>query len=86
MTSRTKHLLSEERSVETVETEIDRLAGAESDPPKALEAKFLGHVDFVARHPGAPRMQMGKLQHERMTSGTVLHFMGGAHDAKKRNS
>jgi TetR/AcrR family transcriptional regulator len=41
---------------------IDRLAGAESDPLDALEAMFLGHVDFVAEHPGVPRMVMGQLQ------------------------
>ena len=48
---------------------VDRLAGAESDPLKALEAMFLGHVDFVAQHPGVPRMLMGQLQREGMTPG-----------------
>ncbi len=41
---------------------IDRLAGAESDPLAALKAMFLGHVDFVAEHPGVPRMMVGQLQ------------------------
>ncbi|MCC6756045.1 MAG: TetR/AcrR family transcriptional regulator C-terminal domain-containing protein [Solirubrobacterales bacterium] len=41
---------------------IDRLAGAEADPLAALEAMFLGHVDFVAEHPGVPRMMAGQLQ------------------------
>ncbi len=41
---------------------IDRLAGAESDPLAALEAMFLGHVDFIAEHPGVPRMMAGQLQ------------------------
>ncbi len=41
---------------------IDRLAGAEADPVLALEAMFLGHVDFVAEHPGVPRMMVGQLQ------------------------
>lgn len=41
---------------------IDRLAGAEPDPLAALEAMFLGHVDFVADHPGVPRMMIGQLQ------------------------
>lgn len=41
---------------------IDRLAGAEADPLSALEAMFLGHVDFIAEHPGVPRMMAGQLQ------------------------
>jgi AcrR family transcriptional regulator len=41
---------------------IDRLAGAETDPLAALEAMFLGHVDFIAEHPGVPRMMAGQLQ------------------------
>ena len=41
---------------------IDRLAGAESDPLAALEAMFRGHVDFIAEHPGVPRMMAGQLQ------------------------
>ncbi|MEX2381808.1 MAG: TetR/AcrR family transcriptional regulator, partial [Opitutales bacterium] len=32
------------------------------DPLKALEAMFLAHVDFIARHPGAPRVLIGQLQ------------------------
>jgi len=46
---------------------IDRLAGSQADPLAALEAMFLGHVDFVAEHPGVPRMLMGQLQHTGMT-------------------
>ena len=41
---------------------IDRLAGAETDPLAALQAMFLGHVDFIAEHPGVPRMMAGQLQ------------------------
>lgn len=41
---------------------IDRMAGAEPDPLTALEAMFLGHVDFVAEHPGVPRMMIGQMQ------------------------
>lgn len=41
---------------------IDRLAGGEADPLAAIEAMFLGHVDFVAGHPGVPRMIFGQLQ------------------------
>lgn len=46
---------------------IDRLAGGQADPLAALEAMFLGHVDFVAEHPGVPRMLMGQLQRTGMT-------------------
>ncbi len=46
---------------------IDRLAGSERDPLAALEAMFLGHIDFVAEHPGVPRMMMGQLQRSGMT-------------------
>lgn len=42
---------------------IDRLAGAEPEPLAALEAMFLGHVEFIAEHPGVPRMMAGQLQH-----------------------
>lgn len=41
---------------------IDRLAGAEAEPLVALEAMFIGHVDFIAEHPGVPRMMAGQLQ------------------------
>ena len=41
---------------------IDRLAGAEADPLAALKAMFLGHVEFIAEHPGVPRMMVGQLQ------------------------
>ena len=51
---------------------IDRLAGAEPDPLAALEAMFLGHVDFVAEHPGVPRMMIGQLQRAEMTPAKRL--------------
>ena len=41
---------------------IDRLAGDHADPLAALEAMFLGHIDFIAAHPGVPRMIFGQLQ------------------------
>jgi TetR/AcrR family transcriptional regulator len=37
------------------------------DPLEALEAIFLAHVDFIARHPGVPRVLIGQLQHSRST-------------------
>lgn len=39
-------------------------ARADTDAPlAALAAMFMAHVDFVARHPGVPRMLFGELQH-----------------------
>lgn len=51
---------------------IDRLAGSHSDPLCALEAMFLGHVAFIAEHPGAPRMIFGQLQHAGDTAATRM--------------
>ena len=34
---------------------------------KALEAAFMTHIDFVAEHPGAPRMLFGELQRAKVT-------------------
>ncbi len=51
---------------------IDKLAGAQSDPLAALEAMFLGHVDFVAEHPGVPRMMVGQLQSGAMTPAKCM--------------
>jgi TetR/AcrR family transcriptional regulator len=41
---------------------IDKAARAHASPLAALEAMFLAHVDFVAEHPGIPRMLFGELQ------------------------
>ena len=40
---------------------IERAADAGS-PMAALEAMFLAHVEFVAEHPGVPRLLFGELQ------------------------
>ncbi|HRP98734.1 MAG TPA: TetR/AcrR family transcriptional regulator [Rhodocyclaceae bacterium] len=37
-------------------------ADAAATPLAALEAMFAAHVDFIARHPGVPRMMFGELQ------------------------
>lgn len=41
---------------------VDRAADSESSPLASLEAVFMTHVDFVAEHPGVPRMLFGELQ------------------------
>lgn len=41
---------------------IERAAADAPSPLAALEAMFLSHVEFVADHPGVPRMLFGELQ------------------------
>ena len=47
---------------------IDKAAQEAGSPIAALEAIFLTHVDFVADHPGVPRILFGELQHATMTA------------------
>ena len=41
---------------------VDKAARGAASPLGALEAMFMAHIDFVARHPGVPRMLFGELQ------------------------
>lgn len=41
---------------------VDEAAEHAATPLAALEAMFMAHIDFVARHPGVPRMLFGELQ------------------------
>lgn len=41
---------------------IDRAAQGLESPLDALQAMFMSHVEFVAEHPGVPRMMFGELQ------------------------
>ncbi len=43
-------------------TRIDTATQRASSPLSALEAVFRSHIDFVAEHPGVPRMLIGELQ------------------------
>ncbi|MCF3595445.1 TetR/AcrR family transcriptional regulator [Rhodobacteraceae bacterium LMO-12] len=45
--------------------------GIES-PLERMQAMFLAHVDFVAEHPGAPRMLFGELQGSKATPAKRL--------------
>lgn len=47
---------------------IDKAAQAAASPLAALEAMFMAHIDFVAKHPGVPRMMFGELQRAEDTS------------------
>ncbi|MBK6743914.1 MAG: TetR/AcrR family transcriptional regulator [Hydrogenophilales bacterium] len=46
---------------------IDRAAEAFDSPLAAMEAMFMSHVEFVAEHPGVPRMLFGELQRAEST-------------------
>jgi len=41
---------------------VEEAAAGAASPAAALEAVFMAHVEFVARHPGVPRMLFGELQ------------------------
>lgn len=41
---------------------MDRAAQAAASPLAALEAIFMAHIEFVAKHPGVPRIMFGELQ------------------------
>jgi AcrR family transcriptional regulator len=43
-------------------TRVEEAAAGAPSPAAALEAVFMTHVEFVARHPGVPRMLFGELQ------------------------
>lgn len=47
---------------ERLMTRVDRAAQACASPLAALEAMFMAHTDFIAEHPGVPRMLFGELQ------------------------
>lgn len=41
---------------------IERAAAHSSSALAALEAMFMAHIEFIAAHPGVPRMMFGELQ------------------------
>ena len=47
---------------------VDRAAQGIKSPLAAMRAMFLGHVEFVAEHPGVPRMMFGELQRAEPTA------------------
>ncbi|MDA3971509.1 MAG: TetR/AcrR family transcriptional regulator [Desulfobulbaceae bacterium] len=51
---------------------LDKAIQGVSSPLAALEAMFLTHVDFVAEHPGVPRILFGELQHAEKTTQKVM--------------
>lgn len=60
---------------------VEQAAQKQSSPLAALEAMFLAHVEFVAEHPGIPRMLFGELQRAGETAPklmvrTLIHRYG----------
>ncbi len=59
---------------------VDKAALNVASPVAALEAIFMTHIDFVAHHPGVPRMIFGELQRagetapKRMVQTLVRHY------------
>src|SRR3990170_3178350 len=51
-----------ERVAEQLLARIDKAAETAASPLAALEAMFIAHIDFIARHPGVPRILFGELQ------------------------
>jgi len=57
---------------------IDNAAEGLTSPLAAMQAMFMGHIEFVAEHPGVPRMMFGQLQTTESTAAkrmaqTLLH-------------
>lgn len=46
---------------------VDAAIARSDGPLAALEAMFQAHVDFIATHPGIPRILFAELQHDRAT-------------------
>jgi TetR/AcrR family transcriptional regulator len=51
---------------------VDRAAASAASPMAALQAGFMAHVDFVARHPGVPRILLAELQRSEDTAAKRL--------------
>lgn len=47
---------------------LDKAARSAPSPLAAIEAMFMAHVEFVAEHPGVPRMLFGELQRAELTA------------------
>lgn len=71
---------------------VERAAAGMDSPLAALESMFMAHVDFVAEHPGVPRMMFGELQRagttpaKRMVQTLVRRYgerLGGVIEAGK---
>jgi len=57
---------------ERILANVDRAAASAPSPLAAIEAAFTAHVDFVARHPGVPRILLAELQRAEDTAAKRL--------------
>ena len=57
---------------ERILARVDAAARGAPSPLAAIEAIFLAHAEFVAEHPGVPRMLFGELQRAEMTAPKQL--------------
>ena len=46
---------------------LDAAVDPAAAPLEAMERMFMTHIEFIARHPGVPRLMLGQLQHGRAT-------------------
>ena len=51
---------------------IDKVITTTESPLEALELMFAAHIDFVAKHPGAPRMMFAELQRPDPTAAKAI--------------
>lgn len=51
---------------------IDTAAQGIESPLAALEAMFMSHIEFVAKHPGVPRIMFGELQKSESTPAKLV--------------
>lgn len=51
---------------------IDLAADGADSPVTAMQAMFMGHVEFVIEHPGVPRMMFGELQRAEATPAKLM--------------
>ena len=51
---------------------IDTAAEGIESSLAAMQAIFMAHIEFVARHPGAPRMLLGELQRAKPTPASAM--------------
>ena len=51
---------------------LDKAADGIESPLDAMQAMFMAHIDFVAKHPGAPRMLLGELQRQKASPAKQL--------------
>jgi TetR/AcrR family transcriptional regulator len=57
---------------ERLQARIDLAAQGVASPLAALEAMFMAHLDFVAKHPGVPRLLFSELQRAKDTAAKRL--------------